>query len=164
VVAAQRSPNQKALPLPVVRRFDFGRDIEAVLRFQVETYERNFPGFRVTESFLRDYRRQLKRMARTWTEGLFVVEQEGQARAFIWVGLISTLVSPCVGYIKNLYVEPGLRRTGWGRELVRVAEGWCRDRGASQVELDASVCNAEAMRLYERCGYRAARIRMVRDL
>jgi len=163
LVAADRS-EQNSLPLVVVRKFDFGRDVEDVLRFQVEIYERNFPGFRVTESFLRDYRRQLKRAARMWTEGLFVLDEARRPRAFLWVGLVSTMVSPCVGYIKNIYVDSDLRGTGWGRELLRVAEKWSRERGATQVELDASVCNREAVRLYEKCGYHTVRLRMVREL
>jgi ribosomal protein S18 acetylase RimI-like enzyme len=162
-VAADRSA-QTPLPLPAVRRFDFGRDAEDALRFQVEIYETNFPGFRVTESFLRDYRRQLKRASRMWTEGLFVIDEAGRPRAFLWVGLISTMVSPSVGYVKNLYVDPDLRRAGWGRELLRVAENWARERGATRVELDASTCNPTAVRLYEQAGYRTTRLRMAREL
>jgi len=162
-VAAER-PHQDSLPLISVRRFDFGRDVEDVLRFQVEIYERNFPGFRVTESFLRDYRRTLKRASRLWSEGIFVLDEAKRPRGFLWVSLIATMVSPCVGYVKNVYVDPDLRGKGWGRELVRVAEAWARERGAKQVELDASVCNPDAIALYEQFGYRTVRLRMARDL
>jgi ribosomal protein S18 acetylase RimI-like enzyme len=162
-VAADRF-RQNPLPLPVIRRFDFGRDVEDVLRFQVEIYETNFPGFRVTESFLRDYRRQLKRASKMWTEGLFVLDEARRPRAFLWVGVISTMINPAVGYVKNIYVDPDLRGAGWGRELLRVAENWARERGAAQVELDASLCNPEAVGLYENAGYRTIRLRMSRNL
>ena len=162
-MAAERS-RQEALPILTVRKFSFSRDAEDVLRFQVEIYETNFPGFRVTESFLRDYRRQLRRACRHWNEGLFVVDDNDRARAFLWVGLISTMVNPCIGYVKNIYVDPDLRRKGWGRELLRLAENWCRDRGATTIELDATVDNQVAVNLYRRAGYETRRLRMARDL
>jgi len=148
----------------VVREFDFHRDAERVLRFQVEIYEKNFPGFRVTQTFLRDYRRQLRKSARHWTEGISVLCDGEKARGFLWVGLISTMITTSVGYIKNLYVEPDLRRQGWGRELLRTAEEWAREHGAHEMELDASVCNPEAVELYEGAGYQVARLRMMRRL
>jgi len=162
-LAAERA-RQEALPILTVRKFSFGRDVEDVLRFQVEIYETNFAGFKVTESFLRDYRRQLRRAARQWNEGLFVLDEDGRPRAFVWVGLISTMVNPCVGYIKNIYVDADLRRKGWGRELLRLVEIWCRERGATSIELDATVENEQAVALYERAGYETRRLRMVRDL
>jgi ribosomal protein S18 acetylase RimI-like enzyme len=162
-LAADRA-RQEPLPILTVRKFSFGRDAEDVLRFQVEIYETNFPGFKVNESFLRDYRRQLRRAARQWSEGLFVLDENGRPRAFLWVGLISTMVNPSIGYIKNIYVDPDLRRKGWGRELLRLAENWCRERGATSVELDATVANEEAVRLYRRAGYETCRLRMARDL
>lgn len=156
--------HQTALPMLVVRDFDFHHDGETVLRFQVEIYEKNFPGFRVTEAFLRDYRRQLRKAGRHWSEGLFVLCDGQRARAFLWVGLVSTMISSSVGYIKNLYVDPDLRRSGWGRELLRTAEYWAKERGASEVELDASVCNPEAVELYRNAGYQVRRLRMGRRI
>jgi len=155
---------QQRLPLLSIRDFHFGRDTEAVLRFQVEIYETNFPGLRVTETFLRDYRRQLRRVSRQWNEGLFVLDDGQGPCGFLWVGLVSTMVSPSVGYIKNIYIRPGLRGQGWGRELLRTAEKWAAERGATEIELDASVCNEEAVRMYESAGYATRRLRMVKDL
>ena len=34
---------------PTIRRFNWRRDRKAALQFQYETYERNFPGFRVDD-------------------------------------------------------------------------------------------------------------------
>ena len=89
---AAEEAQQSSLPMVAVRDFDFSRDIESVLRFQVEIYERNFPGFIVTEVFLRDYRRQLRRAGRQWTEALYVACDGRQTRGFLWVGLVSTRV------------------------------------------------------------------------
>ena len=161
---ALESPYQSQLPLLSTREFHFNRDIEAVLRFQVEIYETNFPGFRVTETFLRDYRRQLRRVSRQWTEGLFVLDDGQGPCGFLWVSLISTMVAPSVGYIKNVYIRPDLRGQGWGRELLRAAEKWVAERGATQIELDASVCNQEAVRMYETAGYQTVRLRMAKEL
>jgi len=161
---ALESPSQGSLPILVIRELNFNRDVEAILRFQVEIYETNFPGFRVNETFLRDYRRQLRRVCRQWNEGLFVLDDGQSARGFLWVGLISTLISPTIGYIKNIYIAPELRGQGWGRELLRTAEHWAAERGALEIELDASVCNGEAVRMYERAGYTTRRLRMAKDL
>ena len=161
---ALESLYQKRLPLLCIREFNFNRDVEAVLRFQVEIYEANFPGFRVTETFLRDYRRQLRRASRQWSEGLFVLDDGQVPRGFLWVGVIATMICPTVGYVKNIYVEPDLRGRGWGREMLRVAEQWVAERGATEIELDASVCNQEAVRMYETAGYDTRRLRMVKDL
>jgi ribosomal protein S18 acetylase RimI-like enzyme len=157
-------PSQGLLPLLIVRELNFNRDIETILRFQVEIYETNFPGFRVTEQFLRDYRRQLRRVVRQWNEGLFVLDDGERPRGFLWVGLISTLICPTIGYVKNIYIDPDLRGQGWGRELLRTAEQWAAERGAQEIELDASVCNQEAVRMYETAGYRTRRLRMAKDL
>ncbi|MBM3498462.1 MAG: GNAT family N-acetyltransferase [Armatimonadetes bacterium] len=161
---ALESPSQARLPLLAVRELNFHRDIETILRFQVEIYETNFPGFRVTATFLRDYRRQLRRVSRQWSEGLFVLDDGQQPRGFLWVGLITTLISPTIGYIKNIYIAPELRGQGWGRELLRTAEQWAAERGATEIELDASVCNEEAVRMYESAGYGTRRLRMAKDL
>jgi len=149
---------------PVVRHMDWRRDAEAVTGFQVEIYERNFPGFRVTPFFLHAYRRDMKRALRSPDEALYVVEDEGQAAGFLWIAVIATMVDARVGYVKNLYVAPHLRGQGWAQRLLAVADQWFRGQGVARAELDASVCNPRAVATYEEWGYQATRLRMSKDL
>ncbi len=150
--------------VPYVRRMDWRRDADAVTRFQVEIYELNFPGFRVTPSFLRAYRGDMRRALRSPDEELFVVDDGTGAAGFLWVAVIATMVDARVGYVKNLYVAPHLRGQGWGRCLLQVAEEWFRAEGLHKAELDASVCNPAAVATYERSGYLAVRLRMAKEL
>jgi len=143
---------------------EWRRDADAVTQFQVEIYERNFPGFRVTPLFLHAYRRDMKRALRSPDEALFVIDEGRQAAGFLWTAVIATMVDPRVGYLKNVYVAPHLRGQGWAQRLLSVADQWFRAQGLTRVELDASVCNPQAVSTYEQWGYRATRLRMAKEL
>jgi len=149
---------------PMIREFNWRQDRRAVLSFQREVYERNFPGFTVDKAFLRDYASQLRRAISSWSEQMWVLEADGELCGFVWVALISTLIDPCVGYIKNVYVVPHLRGQGWGKALLSTAEQWSADQGAAKVVLDASACNQEAVGLYSAQGYEIVRHRMEKGL
>ena len=135
-----------------------------VLEFQREIYEANFPGFLADRQFIRDYADQLRRAIHNTDEGVFVLETERRARGFLWVALISTMVEPCVGYIKNIYVAPELRGRGHARRMLRFAEAWCLRKGVSRISLDASCCNGRAIGIYQQAGYETVRVRMEKCL
>ncbi len=163
-MAAVRSRLQAQRSSPLLRRFDVRRDLDTVMDFQYEVYESNFPGFRVDESFRKEYRRDMRRAARDPGEMLYVLEQDGCACGFIWVAMMTTLVDPRVGYIKNVYVAPHLRGQGEAERLMQAAEEWVRENGATKVMLDASVVNERAVEFYRKVGYEVERVRMVREL
>ena len=148
-----------------IREFRWPADRDAVLHFQYEVYETNFPGFVVTDRFLRDYAAQLRQGVRNPYEKLYVLEDEtGRVCGFLWLEIRATMVDPIVGYIKNIYVAPDLRGQGYGKMLLEVAERWFRSQGCRKATLDVSVCNERAVRLYESAGYRPARYRMEKPL
>ncbi len=149
-------------PEPALRRLNPRRDLDAVLDFQYEVYESNFPGFRVDRRFRDGYGRDLRRAARDPREVLFVLEQDGHVCGFAWGALMSTLVNARVGYIKNAYVAPHLRGTGQAARLLAAVEHWLFDQGADRIMLDASVCNGRAVGFYEKTGYVVERVRMVK--
>lgn len=149
---------------PQLREFRWRTDRDAVLGFQTEIYETNFPGFRMTPSFLRDYEQQIRQALRHPSEHVMVLEDEQGICGFLWVCLINTMVEPLVGYIKNLYVVPRLRGQGYGRLLLSTAEDWFRRQGCHRAALDASVCNPRAVSVYEAGGYVPARLRMEKTL
>jgi aminoglycoside 6'-N-acetyltransferase I len=46
-----------------------------------------------------------------------------------------------VGYLEGWYVDPGFRRQGIGRALVRASEHWARSQGCSEFASDAEADN-----------------------
>jgi len=144
----------------IFRELDWKRDRRQVLEFQRDTYELNFPGFRVTPAFLRDYEAQLRQSYQSGNDGLFVLECEQGLGGFLWVSLIATMTDACVGFINNLYVAPEHRQRGLGRLLVEKADEWFRSRGVRRAQLTASTVNPVAIGLYEKMGYETIRVRM----
>lgn len=57
------------------------------------------------------------------------------------------------GYVGFLGVLPARRRQGLGRELLRWAVGWARERGAGLVELQVESSNDRALDLYRGEGF-----------
>ncbi|AZH25745.1 GNAT family N-acetyltransferase [Haloplanus aerogenes] len=68
------------------------------------------------------------------------------------------------GVVRDLYVEPVRRDEGIGARLLDAAEAALRDRGVEIVALEALAANADAIRFYERQGYRPHRIEFEREV
>jgi len=68
------------------------------------------------------------------------------------------------GIVRDLYVVPARRDDGVGARLLDAAETALRDRGADVVALEALATNADAIRFYERRGYRSHRIEFEREV
>ncbi|WP_455569272.1 GNAT family N-acetyltransferase [Thermobifida halotolerans] len=56
--------------------------------------------------------------------------------------------------IKRMYVTPAWRGRRIGEVLLRALEEAAVNRGAVRMRLEAGIQQPEALRLYERCGYR----------
>ncbi len=144
----------------IIRELNWRTDRDAVLQFQRDTYELNFPGFVADQGFLRAYERDLRQAQRSGRQVVWVVEREGRLCGFLWLSLVATMVDPCVGFVNNLYVAPEERGRGLGRLLVQKADEWFRGQGVAKAQLTASAHNAAALRLYESAGYHTIRVRM----
>jgi len=68
------------------------------------------------------------------------------------------------GVVRDLYVVPARRDDGVGARLLDAAEATLRDRGVGVVALEALADNADAVRFYERQGYRPHRIEFEREV
>jgi aminoglycoside 6'-N-acetyltransferase len=55
----------------------------------------------------------------------------------------------------GIAVDPGWRGRGVGTALLRAAEAWASERGATRMTLGLDAFNTGALRLYERMGYEA---------
>jgi molybdopterin synthase catalytic subunit len=58
-----------------------------------------------------------------------------------------------VGYVEAWFVDPDLRRNGWGRRLVEAAEDWARSRGCVEMGSDCLVENEISLRAHQSMGY-----------
>lgn len=64
----------------------------------------------------------------------------------------------------GLSVAPDWRGRGVGKALMRAAEDWARERGATRIILDLAASNTSALRLYQRLGYETHGLMMDRRL
>ena len=84
---------------------------------------------------------------------------DGRLAAFIEAGLRGygegCETSP-VGYIEAWYVDPHLRGQKLGRELVRIAEQWARDKGCTEMASDTWLENDISIAAHLRMGYAEA--------
>jgi ribosomal protein S18 acetylase RimI-like enzyme len=70
------------------------------------------------------------------------------------VGLIGAQrQSPDVVYLYSLWLEPGMRGRGLGRDLVIAAVDWARGHRARVVTLRVDADNATARGVYEQLGF-----------
>ena len=88
---------------------------------------------------------------------VFIASSEhGQPVAFIEVGLRDYAegceTSP-VGYILAWYVDPHVRGQKLGRELIRVAEDWARERGVTEMASDTWLDNDASIQAHLKMGY-----------
>lgn len=68
--------------------------------------------------------------------------------------VLASFVAEHTGHITQLCVTPEARGTGLGYEMLRRSIEILRAHGAKQVSLTVTIDNKEAVRLYQRCGFR----------
>jgi aminoglycoside 6'-N-acetyltransferase I len=88
---------------------------------------------------------------------VLVAEHEaGNLVGFLEVS-IRPFVEDCetdhVGYLEGWFVDPTVRGRGIGRELVRIAENWAREKGCEEMASDAEIGNDVSLSAHQRLGY-----------
>lgn len=90
-----------------------------------------------------------------------VFDEEKRAEHFVFRDESGECVAVCRAYVEDdpdewhigrIAVAKSLRGKGCGREILTVAEEFCRERGAKRIALSAQV---RASAFYEKCGYTA---------
>lgn len=89
---------------------------------------------------------------------LVLVADKGEGKL---VGFLEASIRPFVedcntdnvGYLEGWFVEPGHRRYGIGRDLVRGAERWARKKGCTEMASDAEVGNDLSLEAHLKLGY-----------
>lgn len=88
---------------------------------------------------------------------VFVIDRGGGALGgYVEAGTRSVAdgcMSGAVGYIEAWYVDPDLRRSGYGTALLEFAESWAREQGFREMASDAVLDNHVSHAAHKRAGY-----------
>jgi aminoglycoside 6'-N-acetyltransferase I len=88
---------------------------------------------------------------------VFVAERpDGTLSGFVEVGTrpyADGCDSSPVGYVEAWYVDPDVRRQGYGRALLAAAEDWARARGCTEIASDTQITNTVSYAAHRRAGY-----------
>jgi len=87
---------------------------------------------------------------------VFVIDRnDGRLAGFVEVGTRAYAdgcdTSP-VGYVEAWFVDPDLRRQGWGRALLGAAEDWARAQGYTEMASDALLDHTVSHRAHAAAG------------
>ena len=98
---------------------------------------------------------------------IFVAAEGGEVIGYVFAALEplswKELRGPA-GFIHDLAVREGSRRSGAARGLMAAAIQWLRDKGAPRVLLGTAAPNEAAQRLFSSLGFRATMIEMTKEL
>ncbi|HYS54627.1 MAG TPA: GNAT family N-acetyltransferase [Thermoanaerobaculia bacterium] len=98
---------------------------------------------------------------------VLVAERDGGVVGYVYVALETLswkeLRGPA-GFIHDVAVAEGARRSGVATKLIEVALAWLRDRGAPRVILGSASSNAAARRLFHKLGFRETMVEMTMEL
>lgn len=106
----------------------------------------------IGEQWLETFHRTLGRFSM-----IYVAEYEGKLAGFILTRLKSVpayLGGVMVGELKDMWVEPEVRRLGTGEKLLRLAIEWLREKKVHSVEAQILMGNEPILRLVQRLGMR----------
>jgi aminoglycoside 6'-N-acetyltransferase I len=107
-------------------------------------------------------RSQLERELDMWLEDpsrhtvLFASDASGRLCGFVELSLrewAEGCESRPVGYLEAWYVDADRRRSGVGRALIRAAERWIRERGATEFASDADIDNSVSHAAHRAVGF-----------
>jgi ribosomal protein S18 acetylase RimI-like enzyme len=97
---------------------------------------------------------------------IYVAEDENHSFVgYLFVGESRNLmIGKSSGYIYDIYVKKEFRGKGIGKQLIKKAEDYCRERGYTRLSLMVSARNQPALRLYESTGFQKDQIYMDKEI
>ncbi len=57
------------------------------------------------------------------------------------------------GYLEGIFVAPEHRNQGIARELLRIGEGWCKEKGCTQMGSDTWLTNTASREFHQKIGF-----------
>lgn len=146
-----------------VRPYRAQKDYRHLLDAQCDLYRINFPRFVCTPAFTAEQAQRLRVAARRpFENGIFVLEELDEFIGYVWVAVRMDLQGP-YGSVDQVYLREPYRRQGLGKMLLQAAHAFIESQGLSVARLYVTRDNEDAVRLYEREGYRITRFEMERE-
>jgi aminoglycoside 6'-N-acetyltransferase I len=104
-----------------------------------------------------EYEPEIRALLQRDDAAVFVAERpDGSVCGYLEVGSRAYAdgcrTSP-VAYIEAWYVDPDVRRSGYGRALLEAADEWARRRGYSEMASDALLDNTVSYEAHIRSGF-----------
>lgn len=57
------------------------------------------------------------------------------------------------GYLEGIYVEEDYRKLGIAKEFIQIGEGWCKEKGCSQIGSDTWLTDQESRDFHKKVGF-----------
>ena len=97
---------------------------------------------------------------------VFVAERAGAVVGYVYAGIEPRSwkeLRDAAGFNHDVVVDPDVRGAGIGTRLVETAAAWLVARGVPRVMLWTAAQNHDALRLFERLGFRRTMVEMTRE-
>lgn len=112
---------------------------------------------------------QLAQIIEDTEAAVFVAELNQEIVGFAEVYFRQNAPNPAAvtynyGYLQSLMVDERFRGQGIGRQLMRVAEGWARAKGAEEMRLETWEFPAGPLKFYENSGYHTLKRTLIKEL
>jgi len=59
-----------------------------------------------------------------------------------------------IGYVEGWFIDDDIRRKGYGKDLIKGAEEWAREKGCKEMASDAELDNIISINAHGRLGYK----------
>jgi ribosomal protein S18 acetylase RimI-like enzyme len=141
-------------------------DLQLVRKYGVETGWTSFSESERRELDKEEWSKHMlelfEKLSKRETDRIFVAEDGSHTfLGYLWVGEGSNMMTgKRQGFIYDIFVKREFRGRGIGKILLEKAQSYCREKGYSRILLMVSVNNANAIRLYNKMGFKTEQMYM----
>ncbi len=82
----------------------------------------------------------------------FLINDKNQQVGFVELSsrnIVDGCLTSPVAYLEGLYLEKEYRRKGLGREAIEAVKNWCKQKGFTELGLDAELDNVSAQKFFK---------------
>jgi aminoglycoside 6'-N-acetyltransferase I len=86
----------------------------------------------------------------------FVIDKQGNIIGLVELAarnIVDGCLSSPVAYLEGLYLKPGYRSKGIGKQIIKFILSWCAKNGYSELATDTELANTRAQHFYESTGF-----------
>lgn len=123
----------------------------------------NWPEEGALERSAEEIARLLPRGTETPGHWVFEAHVDGREVGTLWL-FTDPASDPPEAFIYDIEISPDERGSGFGRELLEAAEGWCADHSIGVLRLHVFGFNEVAISLYESAGFETTNINMAKQI